>query len=162
MEKIPLFLCILTTFQTANTIYSSVCDCKNAKTRGILDINSPYYCDKDNLEINHQRRFPTNYTLMTKQKPIKTWKGWTCKQWVKTKKITGSFWIGSFDTVFSQETKLITPLECWDMVNDKKCGGNNMQSSPTTISFTATPTGEGAWYATREYHGRNNFKTRIP
>ncbi|KZS09703.1 Uncharacterized protein APZ42_026009 [Daphnia magna] len=38
------------------------------------------------------------------------------------------------------------------MVNDKNCKDNNMQSSPTTISFTATPTGEGARYATREYH----------
>ncbi|KZS02612.1 Uncharacterized protein APZ42_000275 [Daphnia magna] len=55
----------------------------------------------------------------------------TSRQWTKTKKITGSFWIGSFDTVYSQETILITPLECWQMVNDKKCGDNNMQTGPT-------------------------------
>ncbi|KAI9555943.1 hypothetical protein GHT06_018484 [Daphnia sinensis] len=55
-------------------------------------------------------------------------------------KITGSFWIGSFDTIYSQETKLITPLECWRLVNDKKCGENNMQTGPTSISFIATPT----------------------
>ncbi|KZR95907.1 Uncharacterized protein APZ42_010041, partial [Daphnia magna] len=49
------------------------------------------------------------------------------------KKITGSFWIRSFDTVYSQETILITPLECWRMVNDKKCGENNMQTGPTGL-----------------------------
>ncbi len=30
-----------------------------------------------------------------------------------------------------------------------------MQSSATTLSFTASPTGEGKWYATREYHALN-------
>lgn len=48
------------------------------------------------------------------------------------------------------------------MVNDKNCKGNNMQSSPTTISFTATPTGEGARYATREYHVLNYLAEEIP
>ncbi|KAI9560556.1 hypothetical protein GHT06_011499 [Daphnia sinensis] len=109
----------------------------------------------------HQPRFQTSYTLMTKQKPVKTWKGLTCKQWVRTKKITGSFWIGSFDTVFSQETKLISPLECWEMIKDRKCGGYIMQASPTSLSFTATLTGEGAWYATREYHVLNCLAQEI-
>ena len=30
-----------------------------------------------------------------------------------------------------------------------------MQKSATTLSFTASPTGEGKWYATREYHSLN-------
>jgi hypothetical protein len=41
------------------------------------------------------------------------------------------------------------------MINSKKCGENLMQSSTTTLSFTASPTGEGKWYATREYHALN-------
>ncbi|KZR98291.1 Uncharacterized protein APZ42_006360, partial [Daphnia magna] len=96
-----------------------------------------------------------------KQKPVATWKGWTCRQWTKTKKITGSFWIGSLNTVYSQETKLITPLECWRMVNDKKCGYNNMQTGPTGLSFTATPTGEGKWYAIKEYQTLNCIAEKI-
>ncbi|KAI9549992.1 hypothetical protein GHT06_007060 [Daphnia sinensis] len=123
------------------------------KQKSIVHVNRlKLYTPRENL---------TSYTLMTKQKPVKTWKGWTCKQWVRTKKITGSFWIGSFDTVFSQETKLISPLECWEMINDRKCGGNIMQASPTSLSFTATPTGEGAWYATREYHVLNCLAEEI-
>ena len=30
-----------------------------------------------------------------------------------------------------------------------------MQSGATTLSFTASPVGEGKWYATREYHALN-------
>jgi hypothetical protein len=41
------------------------------------------------------------------------------------------------------------------MINSRKCGENLMQSSATTLSFTASPTGEGKWYATREYHALN-------
>ncbi|KZS06531.1 Uncharacterized protein APZ42_029985 [Daphnia magna] len=129
------------------------------KKKSVVHANSlkPYTPREPTATIEKEEKctIPRKLYINDKTKTIKTWKGWTCKQWVKTKKITGSFWIGSFDTVFSQRTKLITQLECWDMVNDKKCGGNNMQSSPTTISFTATPTGEGAWYATREYHVLN-------
>ncbi|KAK4028152.1 hypothetical protein OUZ56_017412 [Daphnia magna] len=112
------------------------------KIRGILDFESPYYCDNEKSEAQHLSSIPTAYTLVTKQKPAANWKGWTCRQWTKTKKITGSFWIGSFDTVYSHETILITPLECWRMANVEKCGDNNMQIGPTGLSFTATPTGE--------------------
>ncbi len=93
--------------------------------------------------------------MITKQKPTLTWKGWSCKQWVKSKKIIGSFWIGSFDTTFTQETYVVSPLECWDMINNKKCGENVMQSGTTTLIFTASRVGEGKWYATREYHALN-------
>ncbi|KZS03121.1 Uncharacterized protein APZ42_034238 [Daphnia magna] len=69
MEKKLLLICILTKLQTAHTIFSYVCDCNYVKTRGILDINSPYYCK--NPSTTHQPRFLTNYTLMTKQNPVK-------------------------------------------------------------------------------------------
>ncbi|EFX65110.1 hypothetical protein DAPPUDRAFT_265208 [Daphnia pulex] len=64
-----------------------VCDCNKAKTRGILDINKPYYCQPDKSSVSHKNRFNKNYTLITKQKPTLTWKGWSCKQWTKSKKI---------------------------------------------------------------------------
>ncbi|KAK4037723.1 Uncharacterized protein APZ42_031083 [Daphnia magna] len=116
------------------------------KIRGILDFESPYYCDNEKPETQQLPRIPTAYTLVTKQKPAATWKRWACRQWTETKKITGSFWIGSFDTVYSQETILITPLDCYRIVNDKKCGDNKMQIGPTGLSFTATPTREGKGY----------------
>ncbi|KAK4017345.1 hypothetical protein OUZ56_032292 [Daphnia magna] len=147
MEKKLLLICILTTLQTTHTIFSSVCDCNYVKTRGILDINSSYYCK--NPSTTNQPRFLTNYTLKTKQNPVKTWKRWTCKQWMKTKKITGSFWIGSFDTVYSQETKLLSAIECWEM------------AGTTKLSFTSTPTEEGKWYAIKEYHALNYLAEEI-
>jgi regulator of replication initiation timing len=47
------------------------------------------------------------------------------------------------------------------MVNSRKCGDNLMQASETTISFTTSPTGEGKWYATREYHVLNCLLEKI-
>ncbi|KAK4045744.1 hypothetical protein OUZ56_033645 [Daphnia magna] len=161
MQTLLLLLCLLHSLNPTYPIYASVCDCNNIKIRGILDFELPYYCDNEKPETQHLPRIPTTYTLVTKQKPAATWKGWTCRQWTKTKKITGSFWIRSFDTVYSQETILITPLECWRMVNDKICGNNNMQTGPTGLSFTATPTGEGKWYAIKEYQTLNCIAEQI-
>ena len=36
-----------------------------------------------------------------------------------------------------------------------------MQASENTISFTASPTGEGKWYVTREYHVLNCLVEKI-
>ncbi|KAK4006752.1 hypothetical protein OUZ56_011910 [Daphnia magna] len=114
MQTLLFLLCLLHSPNPTYPIYASVCDCNNMKIRGILDFKSPYYCDNEKPETQHLPRIPTAYTL-----------------------------IGSFDTVYSQETILVTPLECWRMVNDKNCGDNNMQIGQTGLSFTATPTGEG-------------------
>ncbi|KZS03114.1 Uncharacterized protein APZ42_034224 [Daphnia magna] len=57
--------------------------------------------------------------------------------------------------------KLITPLECWQMVNDKKCGENNMQVGPNGLTFTATLTGEGKWYAIKKYHTLNCIAEQV-
>ena len=125
-NHIPVLICIIITIHTATNLYMPVCDCNKAKTRGILDVNNPYYCTPTKAEISHKNRFVSNYTLITKQKPTTTWKGWSCKQWVKSKKIVGSFWIGSYDTTYSQETHLVSPLECWEMIDNRKCGENAM------------------------------------
>ncbi|KAK4007169.1 hypothetical protein OUZ56_012331 [Daphnia magna] len=91
-RKTLLFLlCLLHSLNPTYPIYSSVYDCNNMKIRGILDFELPYYCDNEKPETQHLPRIPTTYTLVTKQKPAATWKGWTCRQWDETKKITGSF-----------------------------------------------------------------------
>ena len=160
-NHILVIICITIIIHTVTNLYIPVCDCNKAKTRGILDVNKPYYCQTDHADAPHKNRLTTNYTLITKQKPTTTWKGWSCKQWVKSKKIVGSFWVGSFDTTYSQETHLVSASECWEMVNNKKCGENAMQSGATTLSFTASPVGEGKWYATREYHALNCLAEEI-
>ena len=47
MDKyLLLFLYQLIFTYSALPLYIAVCDCNQAKTRGILDINKPYYCQK--------------------------------------------------------------------------------------------------------------------
>jgi hypothetical protein len=82
-------------------------------------------------------------------------------QAMESKKIFESFWVGSFDTTYSQGTHLVSPLECWEMVNNKKYGENAMQSGATTLSFTASPVGDGKWYTTRKFHALNCLAEEI-
>ena len=68
-----------------------------------------------------------NYRVVTKSnKPVVTWEGHTCSQWIQTKKITVSFWVGSFDTVFSHKTQEVEPSDCWGIIDGLKCGGNQV------------------------------------
>ena len=89
-----LFITYLQLFTySALPLYIPVCDCNQAKTRGILDINKPYYSGKGLTDIFHKPRVTTNYTHITQQRPTVTWNGWSCQQRVKSKKIIGSFWM---------------------------------------------------------------------
>ena len=145
-----LFICLLTHIAATSTLEITVCDCKAAKSRGILDIDKPYYCQPGLTNLNYTI-ISTTYQLITLQKPTITWKGYSCQQWIKRKTVIGSFWIGSFDTTYAQETKLVNTTDCWNMVLNRKCGDHVMQSSGTSSSFIATPIGEGAWYDTKNY-----------
>ena len=69
--------------------------------------------------------------------------------------MVGSFWIGAFDTSYFHDSKYVEPFDCWNMINNKKCGGNEIIQSGTTYKFYQEPIGEGAWYATKEYKTLN-------
>ena len=98
------------------------------KTKGILDLTSPYYCQTGKINTLHKPRFYTAYELVTLQKPTFVFSGWACKKWLKKKRIIGSFWIGSYDTTYSQETTIISDQECWDMVYQKKFDQNSIRT----------------------------------
>ena len=154
MPQATVFICLLTLITLTAALEITVCDCKAAKSRGILDIEKPHYCQPGKTNLKYTQ-IQTEYTLITLQKPTVTWKGYSCQQWTKTKKIIGSFWIGSFDTTYAQTTKLVDTTDCWNMVLNRKCGDQVMQSSATSSSYMATPAGEGAWYDTKIYELTN-------
>ena len=66
-------------------------------------MSDPYYCKIKPIDRNLPTRM--DYTLMTKIKPVQKWTGYTCSQWVKTKRVVGSFWIGAFDTNYFHDSK---------------------------------------------------------
>ena len=142
-----------------HAIYFSVCDCSKPTTKGLLDLKDPYYCKT--TPITHGSASRTDYSLITRLKPSLKWKAYTCSQWVKTKRIIGSFWIGSYDTTYLHDSKFVEPADCWNMVQNFKCGGNIMIKSGSTYTFSREPTGDGKWYATREYTTLNCLAEEI-
>ena len=154
-------LCFFLTFLPVNSIVTSVCVCTKPKTRGLVDLSDPKYCGTINATYPKLGNRIADYRIFSKSQNTLTWKGFVCSEWIHTKKITGSFWIGSFDIVFSHKTKQVEPSECWKIINNKKCGGNSVISTGTTYSFQQEPVGEGKWYSTREYQVLNCLAQQV-
>jgi hypothetical protein len=77
--------------------------------------------------------------------------GLVCSQWIETKKVTGSFWIGSYDTEHFRTTKEVSAKECWDMKIQLACAGNRNVINGKTYSYTHKPVGGGKWMSITEY-----------
>ena len=142
-----------------DAIYKSVCDCSKPKAKGLLNLNDPYYCKT--LPPEHSEEKLKDYEIITTVKPAQKWKAYTCSQWVKTKRIVGSFWIGSFDTTYFHDSMFVEPADCWNMVMNKKCGGNTIIQSGTTYTFSSEPVGDGKWYSTTDYKTLNCLAEEI-
>ena len=136
MAKLTLSIIIFTlSFIPAKSVYKTVCDCSQPQTKGILDLEQPPHCKNnksDPFPDEHVVLDTTFYSVVTKARPEITWNAHSCSQWTETKTITGSFWIGSFDTVYTTSTKHVEPGECWNMIQNYKCGGNTMIKSGST------------------------------
>ena len=142
-----------------DAIYKSVCDCSKPKAKGLLNLNDPYYCKITPPDHTEERL--KDYEIITTVRPAQKWKAYTCSQWVKTKRIVGSFWIGSFDTTYFHDSMFVDPADCWNMVMNKKCGGNTIVHHGTTYTFSSEPVGEGKWYSTKEYKTLNCLAEEI-
>ena len=128
-----------------------VCDCSKPQTQGLLDLTDPKYCGSVHADYPKQAKEEVNYEIITKVKKDLEWKGLTCSEWTVTKKITGSFWIGSYDTEHFHNTRLVSQEECWNMVQSETCGGNKIVKNDKTYSFVQEPVGEGSWYSIKEF-----------
>ena len=137
--------------EPVSSLSITACDCESPVVKGIMDVSDPFYCS--NLTIDSYTRIPKilSYQILKKPLPNLSWEGYACTQWIEKKTVIGSFWIGSYDTTFSHETKLVESAECWAMVNYRKCGDCPMTENDNILACIRKPTGDGAWYATREY-----------
>ena len=67
------------------------------------------------------------------------------------KRITGSFWYGSYDTEHFHTTRAVTQDECWNMKQSQNCAGNKIIKNDKTYSFVQELVGEGSWNRIKEY-----------
>ena len=158
VKLILLVINLIFIIQHVLSVYKTVCDCSQPQTQGLLDLDEPPNCyeDKTYPSLEPHTLLPrTFYELMTRTRPDIYWTAYSCSQWIETKTITGSFWVGSFDTVYTTTTKEVEPSECWKMVHSSKCGSNTMSRDGKHSSFTQKPIGDGYWYSTTSYKSLN-------
>ena len=129
----------------------TVCDCNKPNTRGLLDLTDPAFCGTNHADYPKYYNKPAKYRIMTKQTYHLELEGLTCSEWVQTKRITGSFWYGSFDTEHFHTSRAVTQEECRNMKASKTCAGNKMIQNNKAYSFIQEPVGEGSWNSIKEY-----------
>lgn len=144
-----IFFLILSVTVPARTLVSTVCDCTQPKVSGLIDTRIPDYCSLD--QSLQPKAKNVTYTLLTTSKGEISWKGYSCATWTHTKRIEGSFWVGSFDTTFDKKTVLLNDAECWNMVHEQKCAGNMMTRDGSVLQYVDPPKGDGKWYSTVEH-----------
>jgi hypothetical protein len=123
-------------------------------TRGLLDLTDPEYCFKmhrDKDDVQKAMSKPITYKVITTMNAVLKMEGLVCSQWIETKKITGSFWIGSYDTEHFRTTKEVSAKECWDMKIQLACAGNRNVVNGKTYSYMHKPVGSGKWMSITEY-----------
>ena len=134
----------------------SLCDCNRPATKGIIDYALPTYCKNKGQNITVHKAL---YSLYSTEPIRTTLKATMCEKWEKVLKITGTFWIGSFDTVRTQYTVPISAEECRNMKNSNKCGTGDeehtMVESRGSHTYIAEPTGEGQWMRDKVYRTVN-------
>jgi hypothetical protein len=69
----------------------------------------------------------------------------------RKKRITGSFWLGSYDTEYLHTTKEVSPADCWGMKLKLECAGNRNAVNGKTYSYVHRSAGDGKWMSVKEY-----------
>ena len=105
-----------------------ICDCERAKTKAVIDLNVPDYCNKVDKH-SHDRPKAVHYKLVSRKKPPYKFDAYLCEMYVKELTITGSFWYGSFDSVNKQYSRSVTIDDCKRMINEKLCFENKVEES---------------------------------
>ena len=109
------------------TLTIQICDCLKPVTRGLLNLTNPDYCFKNHTDKEDEQKVMSKlvtYYVVTKLQADLRVEGLVCTQWIETKRITGSFWVGSYDTEHFHTKKKVSPQDCWDMKSLFKCPGN--------------------------------------
>jgi hypothetical protein len=134
------FLTNVIIINPSSALNTTECDCKTPKYIGIMDTETPAYCQpqiKTDL-IN------ADYTFFIKDEPHMSWEGYECKAWLK-KETVGGFFFGGYDTVFYSEIQHLSENECIRMQQTKLCGEYKMAEDGNQYVFTSEPTDEGVW-----------------
>ena len=135
-------LCVPPTF----AIQAEVCNCKNQKFLGLLDLAAYTTCEKLAPEPKPRA---ANYGIYAMKKDSQHFIGTTCKATLQQMETYKSFW-GATDTIPSTSPIDLSDSDCKRMAQTLSCNGNLMTRLPNTETYTFNqpPSREYAWMTT--------------
>ena len=165
MEKFALLLTVyvLSNIEPLSTLTISICDCTTPVTGGLLDLKDPEYCFQRATDGEHKKPMTKalTYRLFTRQDYDLKLEALVCTRWKETKRVSGSFWVGAFDTEYFHTTEEVSSEDCWNMKLNLKCGDNTNVKNGKVYSFQHKAIGPGKWMSTKEYTVTNCLAQEI-
>ena len=145
-RKILVLICTLLCVR--HLLAHIVCDCDNLKTKAVIDLSIPEYCNHKEKYSHHKPKW-LHYELVSQNKPAYKFDGYICESWVNERTIKGNFWISSYDTVNRQYTRGITLDECKLLIEKKLCANQKAEEHDGTFRYEAQPQERtGYWMST--------------
>jgi hypothetical protein len=137
-----------------------ICDCERARTKAVIDLSVPDYCNHME-KYTHVKPRTVPFRLVSKKKPPYKIDAFLCEMYIKELTITGSFWVGSYDSVYRQYTRSVNIDDCKRMINDKLCIDNKVEESEGVYKYETEVVGKGHWYSTTVYKVTNCIGHKI-
>ena len=103
-----IFICLLL-WIGATALDTTICDCENTKSLGLLDPSLPNYCDHAK---NVTQPLRARYEVWMQNRQQANGTAYVCQRWIKEKHVVGYF-PHKFDTTFR------TNIETWTNVRDE-------------------------------------------
>ena len=130
--------------QSSAYITIKTCNCSQPTTIGLVDLTTSKCDATEDGAIENMGTY--EYELVSTTKPGNMWKGHACYTWTIQTKITG-YWLGSYDTTTTRETRATSVEECKTMVERRECiqdNGDNykMLREGSRYVFRQNPTGD--------------------
>lgn len=143
MSPLPFLLLLSLCWIRPQAFETTVCDCSEPLRMGILQFSDancrPKEIDKNSVQVK--------YGVYSEERAAAHFPGYICAKWKNIKHTTVSFF-GQVVIVPDKISIDTTPSECNDMINHKKCNGNEMKASDNKYVFDHDPTPLKYWMST--------------
>ncbi|KZS07329.1 Uncharacterized protein APZ42_028972 [Daphnia magna] len=121
MSSLPFLLLLCFYGLHPQAFETAVCDCSEPKNMGIIQF-SDSNCKP---ETNNTDTVQVKYTIYSNERAAVKFPGFICAQWINIRRITKTFF-GQLVIVPDKISIDTTPSECYDMINNKRCGEHHM------------------------------------
>ncbi|KAI9555920.1 hypothetical protein GHT06_018452 [Daphnia sinensis] len=145
MSLLP-FLLLLCLFRIhTHSFETTVCDCAEPSNMGIIQFPDPDCRPK----VNVTSAVAVRYVIYSDERAAEKFPGFLCARWRNIHRVTMTFF-GQIVVVPEKIPIDSTVLDCYNMINKKLCGINEMTPADGKYVFSQEPQSGGYWMRTCE------------